>query len=110
MGSTAISPIIMKGLVPLEGISASDSRVKADWNCLLQIFALSRVSVFKILFSLRVLIPNASFLRDFTNDQNFFCLFIFSRAAGIRTFRLKRENIGNMFPICISDDLLNLCS
>ena len=40
----------------------------------------------------------------------FFCLFIFSRTAVIRTFRLKRENIGNMFPICISDDLLNMCS
>ena len=39
-----------------------------------------------------------------------FLPFIFSRAAGIRTFRLKREYIGNMFPICISDDLLNMCS
>ena len=36
-----------------------------------------------------------------------FCLFIFSRAVGIRTFRLKREYIGN---ICISDELLNMCS
>ena len=67
-----MSPIGVKGLVPLEGISSSDSRVKADRNCLLQIVALSRVSVFKIPFSLSVLIPNASFLRDFTNDQNFF--------------------------------------
>ena len=24
--------------------------------------------------------------------------------------RIKREDIGNMFPICISDDLLNMCS
>ena len=39
-----------------------------------------------------------------------FCLFIFSRAVGIRAFRLKREYIGNIFPICISDDLLNMCS
>ena len=41
-----------------------------------------------------------------------FLPFIFSRAAGIRTFRLKREYIGNMFPICISDYmyLLNMCS
>ena len=42
--------------------------------------------------------------------KTFFCLFIFSRAAGIRTFRLKKAGIGNMFPICISDDLLNMCS
>ena len=41
---------------------------------------------------------------------NPFLLFIFSRAAGIRTFRLKREYIGNLFPICISDDLVNMCS
>ena len=34
----------------------------------------------------------------------------FSRAAVIRTFRLKREYIGIMFPICISDYLLNMCS
>ena len=40
----------------------------------------------------------------------FFCLFIFSRAARIRSFRLKREYIGNKFPICISDYLLNMCS
>ena len=53
----------VNGLVPFEGISESDSRVKADWNCLLQMFALSRVSVFKIPFSLSVVIPNASFLR-----------------------------------------------
>ena len=72
----------MKGLVPLEGISVSDSRVKADWNCLLQIFALSRVSVFRIPFSLRMLIPNASFLRDFTNDQNFFAFSFFLGLPG----------------------------
>ena len=39
-----------------------------------------------------------------------FLPFHFSRAARNRTFRLKREHIGNMFPICISDDLLNMCS
>ena len=52
--------------MPFEGISVSDSRVKADSNCLLQILALSRLSVFKIPFSLSELIPNASFLRDLT--------------------------------------------
>ena len=40
-----------------------------------------------------------------------FLPFHFSRVAVIRTFRLKREYIGNMcVPICISDDLLNMCS
>ena len=56
----------MNGLVPFEGISVSDSRVKANSNCLLQILALSRVSVFKIPFSLSEVIPNASCLRDLT--------------------------------------------
>ena len=56
--------------MPLDGISSFDSRLKADWNCLLQISDLSKVSVFKIPFFLRVLIPDASFLRDMTNDQN----------------------------------------
>ena len=42
--------------------------------------------------------------------KTFFCLFCFSRAAGIRTFRLKREYSVNMFSICISDYLLNMCS
>ena len=100
----------VNGLVPFEGISVSDSRVKADSNCLLQILALSRVSVFKIPFSLSELIPNASFLRDLTNDQNFFVFSFFSGTIGISAFRIKREDIGNMLPICISDDLLNMCS
>ena len=39
-----------------------------------------------------------------------FLPFHFYRAAGFRTFCLKREYIGNMFPMCISDDLLNMCS
>ena len=42
LGSTVISPMGVNGLVPFEGISVSDSRVKADTNCLLQILALSR--------------------------------------------------------------------
>ena len=40
-------------------------------------FCSLRVSVFKIPFSLTVLIPNASFLNDFTNDQNFFAFSFF---------------------------------
>ena len=77
-----ISPMGENGLVPFEGISVSDSRVKADSNCLLQILALSRVSVFKIPFSLSELIPNVSFLRDLTNDQNFFAFSFFRGQMG----------------------------
>ena len=29
---------------------------------------------------------------------------------GISAIHIKREDIGNMLPICISDDLLNMCS
>ena len=54
----------VNGALTLEGVgSVSDSHVKADRKYLLQTFALSRESVFKILFSLRVVIQNASFLR-----------------------------------------------
>ena len=52
LGSTVISPKGVNGLVPFDGILVPDSRVKADPNCLLQILALSTVSVFKIPFSL----------------------------------------------------------
>ena len=60
LGSTIIPPIAVKGLVPLEGISSFDLRVKVDRNCLLRILALSKVSVFKIHFTLRVLIPDVA--------------------------------------------------
>ena len=72
-------------------------------------FALSRVSGFKIPFSQSEVITNASFLRDLTNDQNFSPSH-FSRAVGIRVIRFKREYIGNMLPICVSYGLLNVCS
>ena len=86
--------------------------MKADSNCLLQILALSRVSVFENPFSLSELIPNAFFLRDLTNDQNFlaFSLIFFSGTIGISVIRIKKEDIGNMLQICISDDLLKMCS
>ena len=95
--------------MPLHWISESDLRLKADSNCLLQMFALSRVSVFKIPFSLSEVIPNASFLRDLTNDQNFFTFSFLFRAVGIRVIRFKREYFGNMLPICVSYGLLNVC-
>ena len=53
-----ISPMGVNGIVPFEGISVSVSREKADSNCLLQILALSRVSVFKIPFSLKFLLSD----------------------------------------------------
>ena len=56
--STVMSSMGMNGLVPFEGLSVSDSRMKSDTNCLLQILALSVVSVFKIPFSLSEVIPN----------------------------------------------------
>ena len=34
----------------------------------------------------------------------------FLEAIGISGIRIKREDIGKMLPICISDDLLNMCS
>ena len=79
----------MNGLVPLQGISESDSLVIADRNCLLQMFALSIVSVFKISFSLSVVNPNASSLRDLINDQN---LFTFSFFWGSRDQGLPSQN------------------
>ena len=64
-------------LAPFEGGSESPSCVKADWNCLLNILAFSFVSVLRILFSLSEVIPNASFLRDLTNDKNLFFFYLF---------------------------------
>ena len=80
--STVISPKKVNGLEPCPWISELDSRLKADSNCLLQMFVLSRVSGFKIPFTLRVVIPNVSFLRDLTNDQNFFIFSFFSGQSG----------------------------
>ena len=70
-GSTIMSPMEEKGLAPFEGGSESPLYVKADWNYLLQMLAFSFASVLKISFSLSDVIPNASFLRDLINDQNF---------------------------------------
>ena len=54
-------------------MSETDSRVKADWNCLLQILFLSFASILRIPFSLCEAIANAPlFLRDLTNYLNFF--------------------------------------
>ena len=59
------------GLAPFESRSESSSRVKADWNRLLQMLAFSFVSVLRILFCLSDVISNVSYLSDLINDQNF---------------------------------------
>ena len=55
-------------------------------------FALSKVSVFKIPFSLSEVIPYVSFLRDLTNDQNFFTFSFFLGQSG-SVLSVSKENI-----------------
>ena len=50
--------------------SESSTRVKADWNCLLQMLAFSLESVLRIPILLIDVITNTSFLSDLINDQN----------------------------------------
>ena len=69
-GSTVMSPMEENRLAPFEGGSESSSRVKADWNCLLQMLAFSLESVLRIPFFLSDVIPKASFLSDMINNQN----------------------------------------
>ena len=83
------------GLAPFEGGSESSSRVKADWNCLLQMLAFSLESVLKIPFSLSDVIPYASFLSDLINDQNFL---IFS-GLGVSGSELSFSNV-NILETC----------
>ena len=68
--------------------------MKVDWNFLLHILAFSFISVLRIPFSLSDAIPNAPFLRDLTNDQNFLLSF---QALEYRDV-LKRKYIANVFP------------
>ena len=53
-------------LAPFDGGSESALRVKANWNFLLQILALSFVSVIRIPF-----LRNTFFESNLANDQNF---------------------------------------
>ena len=66
-----MSPMEENGLAHFKGRSESPSRVKAYWNCLLQMSAFSFASVLRIPFSLSEVIPNASFLGDLINDRIF---------------------------------------
>ena len=65
-------PICPQWFMMEDGLALSDSgsesalRVKADWNCFLQILALSFVSVLRIPF-----LRNTFFMSDLANDQNF---------------------------------------
>ena len=61
-----MSPMGENGLFPLEGESESPSPVKP---IAYRILAFSFVSVLRIPFSLSDTIPNASSLRDSTNDH-----------------------------------------
>ena len=90
LGSTVVSSTAENGLSPFDGRSESVSRVKADWNCLLQIFALSCTSVFRIPLSVSEVIPNVSFFKDLTNDQN---LLIFSFLLGLSGYRLSSTKV-----------------
>ena len=65
---TVISPMGENGLAPLLGGSELALHMKADLNCLLHILAFYFISVLRIPFSLSDVIPNASFLRDLTNE------------------------------------------
>ena len=82
-------PMEENRLAPFEGGSESSSRVKADWNCLLQMLAFPLESVLRIPFSLSDVIPYASFLSDLTNDQNFL---IFS-GLGVSGSELSFSNV-----------------
>ena len=73
-GSTVMSPIEENRLAPFKGGSESSSRVKADWNCPLQILAFSLESVLRIQMSRSEVVPNTSFLSDLISDKNFLIL------------------------------------
>ena len=81
-------PMEENGLAPFEGRSEFASRVKADWNCRLQISAFSLVSVFRITFSLSEVIPNASFFNVLS-----------ALAPGLGAPNFPRQNIGFFFNL-----------
>ena len=53
---------------------------------------------------------SACFFRELTDGKNVFHRFMLSWTIGIGVFSLKGETIGNMFPICIFNDPLNMFS
>ena len=92
-----MSPMEENGLAHFECGSESSSRVKADWDCILQMFAFSLESVLRIPFSLIFFIytisqycdPKRVFLSDLINDQNFL---IFS-GLGVSGSELSFSNV-----------------
>ena len=97
----------MNGLVPLHGSSESESRVKADSNCLLQMFALSRVSVFKIPFSQSDVISNMSFLRTSQMTKTFSTcsFFLWQSESGLSG--VSQDSFPNDVWLCRVDDNMN---
>ena len=101
-GSIEISSMGMNGRVPLEGISLSDPHVKAITNiCLIK-----GVSFQDSIFS-ECSDPNVSFLSNLANNQSFFA---FSRFWGQLGSGSSVSNDTFMFPICVPNDILNICS
>ena len=103
--STVMSLMEENRLAPFEGGSESSSRVKADWNCLLQMLAFSLESVLRISFSL----GDVVFFKWFDKWPKLFNLFRL-RSVGIWSIIFEHKYIGNVFPIGISQYLLNICS
>ena len=86
--ATPSSVTMMSGIVehcsPLGcGMFEVSSRVKVDSYCLFKILALSFGSACIFPFSFRGATPQMSFLRDFMNDQNLFCLPGFKSFSGL---------------------------
>ena len=67
------------------------------------------MSVFRIPFSLSVVILNASFLRDFTNYQNVFTFSFFLGQSG-SGFSVSKEKILEICFQCTPNNFLNMCS
>ena len=71
--------------------------------------ALSSMLVFKIPFFPKRGDPKRVFLEGLKNDRKIFNFLFLSGTIENRIFCLKREDVGIMFPICITNDLLNMC-
>ena len=73
-------------------------------------FALSTVSVFKIPFSPSEVIPDASFLRDLTNDQNLlhFSFFFLGQSGSLSS--VSKEEILEICFQCASLVAFSTCA
>ena len=98
---------MVNGLVSLHGSSELDSRVKADSNCLLQMFALSRVSVFKIPFSQSDVISNMSFSRTSQMTKTFSPAHFFLGQSESGLSGVSQDAFPNDVWLCRVDDNMN---